>query len=63
MLVLTRLKDEEIIIKDPKTGLEITILMVNVLGNKAKIGVHAPKNMIVDRKEIYDKRSHLSLVG
>ncbi len=49
MLVLSRQKDESIIIGD---NIEITI--VDVRGDKVRLGINAPKTVSVHRKEIYD---------
>jgi len=48
MLVLSRLVDQVIIIGD---SIEITVLAVK--GDKVKIGVKAPLDIPVHRKEIY----------
>ena len=49
MLVLTRKKGETIKIGD---DIEITISSVN--GDQVKIGINAPKNIEIHRKEIYE---------
>ncbi|WP_341875774.1 carbon storage regulator CsrA [Defluviitalea saccharophila] len=48
MLALTRKKDESIIIGDQ---IEITIL--DIQGDKVKLGIQAPKNIAIYRKEIF----------
>jgi carbon storage regulator len=48
MLVLSREKDESIMIGD---NVEITI--VDVRGNKVRLGINAPREVAVHRKEIY----------
>lgn len=48
MLVLTRKKDESIIIDD---NIEIKILYAN--DGKAKLGISAPKHIQIHRKEVY----------
>ncbi|MHC4636218.1 MAG: carbon storage regulator CsrA [Planctomycetota bacterium] len=53
MLVLTRKKDESIIIGD---NIEITVTEVS--GNRVRLGINAPKEIIVHRKEIYDQRKN-----
>ncbi len=50
MLALTRKKGESIIIDD---NIEITILGTN--GDQVKIGISAPKNIPIYRKEIYEQ--------
>lgn len=49
MLVLSRKKDEVIVIGDT---VEITI--VDIRGDQVKIGVSAPKAVSIHRKEVYD---------
>ncbi|MEN2773691.1 carbon storage regulator CsrA [Acetivibrio clariflavus] len=48
MLVLTRKRNESIIIND---NIEITV--VDVQGEQVRIGINAPKSVSVYRKEIY----------
>lgn len=48
MLVLSRQKDESIIIGD---NIEITI--VDIRGDKVRLGITAPRKITVHRKEIY----------
>ncbi|WP_226682070.1 carbon storage regulator CsrA [Sutcliffiella horikoshii] len=48
MLVLTRKKDEAIMIGD---DIEITVLSIN--GDQVKLGIQAPKHIEIHRKEIY----------
>src|SRR5882672_10864730 len=49
MLVLSRQKDETIIIGD-----DIEITVVDIRGDKVRLGVNAPKHISVHRKEVYD---------
>ena len=49
MLVLSRQKDETIMIGD---NIEITI--VDVRGDKVRLGITAPKEVSVHRREVYD---------
>jgi carbon storage regulator len=51
MLVLTRKAGEEIVI-----GNDIRIKIVDIRGGKVRIGIVAPKDVIVDRQEIHEKR-------
>lgn len=48
MLVLTRKKDQSIVIGD---NIEVTVLEIQ--GEQVRIGVKAPKSVSVHRKEIY----------
>lgn len=49
MLVLSRQKDESIIIGD-----DIEITIVDVRGDKVRLGINAPKEVSVHRKEVYE---------
>ena len=49
MLVLSRQKDESIIIGD-----NIEIVIVDVRGDKVRLGITAPREISVHRKEVYD---------
>ena len=51
MLVLSRKVGEEIIV-----GSNIRIKVVAIQGEKVRIGISAPKDVIVDRQEIHDKK-------
>lgn len=53
MLVLSREKGEEIVIGAP--GNEIVILLVEVRGHRARIGVQASKHVPVHRREVWDE--------
>jgi len=49
MLVLTRQRDESIMIGD-----DVEIIIVDVQGDKVRLGITAPKSVPVHRREIYD---------
>ena len=49
MLVLSRQKDESIMIGD---NVEVTI--VDVRGDKVRLGITAPRDISVHRREVYD---------
>jgi carbon storage regulator len=49
MLVLARKKGESIIIGD-----QIEVVVLGVEGDVVKLGIQAPKNVQVNRKEIYE---------
>jgi carbon storage regulator len=49
MLVLSRKKNESIVINN-----DITIVVVDIRGDKVRLGVDAPKEIPVHRREVYD---------
>jgi carbon storage regulator len=49
MLVLTRKKDESIVINN-----DIIITIVEVRGDKVRLGIVAPKDVPVHRQEVYE---------
>jgi carbon storage regulator len=49
MLVLSRQKDESIMIGD-----DVEITIVDVRGDKVRLGIAAPKEIPVHRKEVYE---------
>lgn len=53
MLVLSRKKNEAIVIGEGED--KVLIVVVEIRGDKVRIGIEAPKEMPVHRKEIYDK--------
>jgi len=49
MLVLSRKKDEII-----RIGEDISIMIVDIRGDKVRLGISAPKSMGVHRQEVYE---------
>jgi carbon storage regulator len=49
MLVLSRKKNESIVINN-----DITIVVVEIRGDKVRLGVEAPKEVPVHRQEVYE---------
>ena len=49
MLVLSRQRDETIMIGD-----DIELTVVDIRGDKVRLGIKAPSHVAVHRKEIYD---------
>ena len=49
MLVLSRKRDEKIVIGD-----RIVITIVEVRGDKVRLGIEAPTDVPVHRQEVYD---------
>lgn len=51
MLVVTRKRGEEIVVEG---GIVFTVLEVQ--GDRVRVGVTAPKNLAVDRREIWERK-------
>lgn len=49
MLVLSRKRNEQIVIAD-----NIVITIVEIRGDKVRLGIEAPKSVPVHRKEVYE---------
>jgi carbon storage regulator len=49
MLVLSRKKNESIIIND-----NITVTVIEIRGDKVRLGIEAPKDITVHRREVYE---------
>jgi carbon storage regulator len=49
MLVLSRKKNESIIISD-----DITVTVIEIRGDKVRLGIEAPKHVTVHRREVYE---------
>ena len=49
MLVLSRHRDESIMIGD-----DIVITIVDIRGDKVRLGINAPRDIMVHRKEVYE---------
>lgn len=49
MLVLSRKKDEKIVIDD-----KITIMVIEIRGDKVRLGIDAPREITVHREEVYE---------
>jgi carbon storage regulator len=60
MLVLSRKKNESIVINN-----DITIVVVEIRGDKVRLGVEAPKAVPVHRREVYEsiRRNELPPAG
>lgn len=50
MLVLSRYQNERVMI-----GENITITIVDIRGDKVRLGIEAPKDMPVHREEVYQQ--------
>jgi carbon storage regulator len=49
MLVLSRHRDESIMVGD-----DIVITVVDIRGDKVRLGIQAPSNIAVHRREVYE---------
>ncbi len=49
MLVLSRKKDEKIVIGD-----SIKLMVIEIRGDKVRLGIEAPRDVSVHREEVYD---------
>ena len=49
MLVLSRHRDESIMIGD-----DVVVTIVDIRGDKVRLGIEAPKEVSVHRREVYD---------
>lgn len=49
MLVLSRKKNESIVINN-----DIVVTIVEIRGDKVRLGIEAPKEIPVHRREVYD---------
>jgi carbon storage regulator len=58
MLVLSRKKNESIVINN-----DITIVVVEIRGDKVRLGVEAPKEVPVHRREVYDAIKRNEMAG
>ena len=50
MLILTRKVGETVVIGD-----NVTVAIIGVKGSQIRIGINAPKDVIVHREEIYER--------
>jgi len=58
MLVLTRKSEESINLGD-----DITITIVEIKGNSVRLGIKAPANLKIYRKELYEKIKQENLLS
>jgi carbon storage regulator len=58
MLVLSRKKNESIIIND-----NITVTVIEIRGDKVRIGIEAPKDVTVHRREVYEAIQNQSRIS
>lgn len=51
MLVLSRKKDESIVIGDL-----VEVMIVEIRGDKVRLGIKAPKQVAIDRHEVWEAK-------
>ena len=51
MLVLARKRNETIVVAG-----NIRVTVVSIRGDKVRLGIEAPKDISIDREEIYEKK-------
>jgi len=54
MLVLSRQRDQVLVLVTPD-GEEIEVMVVDIRGDKVRLGVNAPKTYDVHRKEVLEQ--------
>jgi carbon storage regulator len=58
MLILTRRPVETIYIGD-----EVTVTVLGVVGNQVRFGIEAPRNIVIDRAEIHERKKRAALAN
>jgi carbon storage regulator len=60
MLVLTRKKGQALMI-----GHDIELSIIDIQGDQVRIGINAPKNVTIHRKEVYEeiRKENLSAIA
>ena len=51
MLILTRRMGETLMIGDT-----VTVTVLGVKGNQVRVGINAPRDVTVDREEVYERK-------
>lgn len=58
MLILTRRPVETIYIGD-----DVTVTVLGVVGNQVRFGIEAPRNIVIDRAEIHERKKRAALAA
>ena len=59
MLVLSRFRDEKILID----GGRIVVTVIDIRGDKVRLGIDAPKDVAIDREEVHYAKERESWGG
>jgi carbon storage regulator len=51
MLILSRRPSESVLIGD-----EVTVTVLSIKGNQVRFGIAAPRNVTVDREEVWERK-------
>lgn len=54
MLILTRKRGEVITIRTPPRAVEITLAVVDIVGDRVRQGIEAPVDVTVNRAEVQE---------
>lgn len=54
MLVLSRKKNEQIVITGPGIEGEVVLSVVEIRGDKVRLGIEAPQEISINRREVQD---------
>jgi carbon storage regulator len=52
MLILSRRPSESVLIGD-----EVTVTVLSIKGNQVRFGIAAPRNVTVDREEVWERKN------
>ncbi len=58
MLVLSRKRNEQVVIDD-----QIVVTVVEVRGDKVRLGIQAPRDVPIHRKEVQDARDQAAALA
>jgi carbon storage regulator CsrA len=57
MLVLSRMLNETVVLEAPEWGYRIELVVVEIRGDKVRLGVAAPGNVVIWRNELGEFRA------
>lgn len=55
MLVLSRQQDEVVVILDPNTGVKVEVTVVDIRGDKVRLGFNTKRSIQIHRKEVMER--------